>query len=102
VDEIIECEHKGQCSDRCSTAFKITSEELSFYRRFNIPLPRICYGCRHYSRLHKRNPMKLWHRKCMKEGCDNEFETSYSPKRPRQYTANVVISKKYTKLASSD
>ncbi len=82
LKEIIECEHKGECSDRCSTAFKIIPEELSFYRRFNIPLPRICYGCRHYSRLHKRNPMKLWHRTCMHEGCTNEFETSYAPERP--------------------
>jgi len=82
IDQIIQCEHKGECNDRCSTAFKIIKEELLFYRRFNIPLPRICYGCRHYGRLHKRNPMKLWHRTCMKEGCSNEFETSYAPDRP--------------------
>lgn len=82
LNEIIECEHKGECNDRCSTAFKITPEELSFYKRFNIPLPHICYGCRHYLRLRKRNPMKLWHRRCMKEGCTNEFETSYAPERP--------------------
>jgi hypothetical protein len=80
--EIIECAHKGTCKDRCSTAFRITKEELLFYRRFNIPLPRICYGCRHCGRLNKRNPMKLWHRSCMKEGCSNEFETSYAPDRP--------------------
>ncbi len=90
LDEIIECEHKGECKDRCSTAFKITKEELAFYRRFNIPLPRICYGCRHYARLKKRNPMKLWHRQCMcqqdkhnhKGRCPIEFETSYAPERP--------------------
>ena len=82
INEVIECEHQGKCKDRCSTAFKITQEELIFYRRFSIPLPRICYGCRHYGRLRKRNPMKLWHRSCMKEGCTNEFETSYAPERP--------------------
>jgi hypothetical protein len=82
LNEIIECEHKGICKDRCSTAFRIIKDELLFYRRFNIPLPRLCYGCRHNSRLSKRNPMKLWHRKCMNEGCLNEFETSYSPERP--------------------
>ena len=82
LNQIIQCEHNGLCKDRCSTAFRVTKEELLFYRRFNIPLPRICYGCRHYNRLHKNNPMKLWHRKCMKEGCNNEFETSFSPDRP--------------------
>ncbi|KKP59766.1 MAG: hypothetical protein UR55_C0020G0001, partial [Candidatus Nomurabacteria bacterium GW2011_GWF1_34_20] len=38
-------------------------------------------NCRHYERLSQRNPMKLWHRSCMKEGCTNEFETSYAPER---------------------
>jgi hypothetical protein len=90
LTDIIECEHKGICNDRCSTAFKIVPEELMFYRRFNIPIPRLCPGCRHYSRLRARNPMKLWHRSCMcdKEGhshagkCEVEFETSYAPERP--------------------
>lgn len=82
LDEIIECEHKGLCTDRCTTAFKIIEDELVFYKRFNIPLPRLCYGCRHSTRFKMRNPMKLWHRVCMKEGCNNEFETSYAPERP--------------------
>ncbi|MFA7000214.1 MAG: hypothetical protein WC241_03815 [Candidatus Paceibacterota bacterium] len=77
--EIIQCEHNGNCNDECSTAFKITEEELRFYRKMNIPLPRLCSNCRHYERLQNRNPLKLWHRKCMKEGCENEFETTYSP-----------------------
>lgn len=90
LNEIIECAHKGECSDRCSTAFKIVPNELTFYKRFGIPLPRLCYGCRHYGRLKMKNPMKLWHRTCMcdkaghaHEGnCQNEFETSYAPERP--------------------
>ncbi len=79
--EIIQCIHAGNCNHECSTAFKITVEELRFYRKMNIPLPRLCSSCRHYERLEKRNPLKLWHRTCMKEGCNNEFETSYSPDR---------------------
>ena len=47
-----------------------------------IPIPRRCFYCRHEARLKRRNPFKLWHRKCMKLGCENEFETSYSPDRP--------------------
>ena len=82
TDKIIECAHKGDCNHQCTEAFKIIPEELQFYRRMNLPLPRLCPNCRHYERLSQRNPLKLWHRSCMKEGCTNEFETSYAPERP--------------------
>jgi len=81
TNEVIECAHKGVCSEQCSSAFKVTSTELEFYRRMGIPVPHLCPNCRHYQRLRQRNPLKLWHRQCMKEGCTNEFETSYSPDR---------------------
>jgi len=29
-----------------------------------------------------RNPLRLWTRQCMREGCPNTFETSYAPDRP--------------------
>ena len=70
-----------KCID-CSRNYKIILAELEFYKRMNIPLPRRCFYCRHNNRLNKKNPYKLWHRKCMAENCDNEFETSYSPDRP--------------------
>ena len=82
LSEIIGCEHAGKCNQQCTTAFRITENELIFYRKMNIPLPSLCQNCRHYERLKKRNPMKLWHRKCMKNGCENEFETAYAPDRP--------------------
>jgi hypothetical protein len=79
IKEIIGCAHNGNCNDECSTAFKITEDELRFYRKMNIPLPRLCSNCRHYERLQNRNPLKLWHRSCMNKGCTNQFETSYAP-----------------------
>jgi len=82
LGKVIECEHKGVCNHQCVEAYKITPEELDFYKRMNIPLPHLCHNCRHHERLLFRNPMKLWHRKCMHEGCENEFETSYAPDRP--------------------
>lgn len=91
VDDIIECYHGGRCNDGCSKAFKILRQELEFYRRMNIPLPRLCPTCRHMERIHQQNPLQLWHRSCMcdKKGhqhgdstCANEFETPYSPERP--------------------
>jgi hypothetical protein len=101
LSQVIECAHQGTCDQQCATAFKIIPEELSFYRRMNLPLPRLCSNCRHYQRLAQRNPLKLWKRKCQCAGmqsenwsftntvkhfhsenrCPNEFETSYAPDR---------------------
>jgi len=88
--KVIGCLHKGECSEQCTEAFKILPEELKFYQRMNLPLPRLCPNCRHYQRLKKRNPLKLWHRSCMcdkenhahKGNCEVQFETSYAPDRP--------------------
>ncbi len=89
--EVIRCLHDGKCNDRCTGAYKILEDELNLYRRLGVPLPRLCFGCRHDSRLKMRNPMKLWHRSCMCDKtnhfhggakCEVEFETSYAPNRP--------------------
>lgn len=90
LEKVIECAHIGQCNDRCTTAFKILPNELTFYKRFDIPLPRLCSWCRHYRRFRKRKPLKLWPRTCMctigshghERKCINEFETAYAPERP--------------------
>jgi len=81
LDQMIACKHKGTCLEQCTEAFKITPNELAFYRKMSLPLPRLCPNCRHYARLKLRNPMKLWHRQCMNASCANEFETTYSPER---------------------
>ena len=75
LKEIIKC-------DSCKNAYRIIEAELRFYQRFSIPLPRLCFNCRHTERRRKANPLKLWHRHCMKPGCPNEFETSYALDRP--------------------
>jgi len=64
----------------CTKAFKITADELAFYRRMNIPLPRECLNTRHSKRFQKRNPLRLWSRQCAK--CGKQIETSYAPERP--------------------
>jgi hypothetical protein len=104
VDGVISCAHEGRCNDQCTQAFRIVKDELEFYRRMNLPLPRLCPSCRHYERVKKRNPLKLWHRQCMCDKknhshqgkCPVEFETSYSPERKETvyceqcYNAEVV------------
>ncbi len=84
VGKAIGCAHQGDCNEQCTEAFKIIPDELAFYRRMNLTLPRLCPNCRHYERQKQRNPMRLWHRKCMNVGCPNEFETSYAPDRPEK------------------
>jgi hypothetical protein len=74
LNEVIECEKSHR-------AYKITQFELQFYRRMNIPIPHLHPDERYKERLSLRNPMILYHRKCMKDGCANEFETSYAPNR---------------------
>ena len=101
LKDIIGCEHKGDCNEKCTVAFRIIPQELQFYKRMNLPIPRLCPNCRHYERLKHRNPLRLWHRKCTCAGeksengvyantikhfhglehCPNEFETSYAPER---------------------
>lgn len=104
--EIILCRHwdedkKSAQEHSCTKAFRITEQDLEFYKRFNIPLPQSCSYSRHFERTAYRNPMRFWHRKCQCAGeksengvytntlphdhgtepCPNEFETSYSPER---------------------
>jgi hypothetical protein len=75
VNEIIACED-------CSRAYRIVPIELQFYKRIVLPLPHKCHNCRFLNRYEFINKPKLYHRKCMHEGCANEFETSYAPERP--------------------
>lgn len=82
----------------CKKNYLVTPNEFGFYRRLEIPIPRLCPDCRHTRRFQARGPNRLWHRRCMcdyaiynntvkhmhhPEGrCPNEFETSYPPDRP--------------------
>ena len=74
VKEVLKCE-------RCIKNYNIVPFELSVYRKENIPIPHLCPDCRYKRRFDLRSPRKLWHRKCMKKDCQNEFETPYAPDR---------------------
>ena len=73
----------------CSKNYNITKNELNFYRKEKIPLPRKCPNCRYKRRFDLRPLRKLWHRACtcdkkehanhLNAICPNEFETSYPP-----------------------
>lgn len=82
LNQAIACADEKACLHQCTGVYRIIPKEVEFLRKMNIPLPTKCPNCRHFDRLKLRNPFKLWHRKCMKQGCGNEFETSYAPDRP--------------------
>ena len=83
----------------CRRAYRIIPSELKFYKRFSLPLPRLCHNCRYRERLAFRNPMKWQRRSCMCAGeasasgayrnlaphlhaaaaCENTFDTTYPP-----------------------
>lgn len=63
----------------CTRNYRIISQELDFYKKLSLPLPRRCPDCRNRDRLSLRNPQKLWQRKCDK--CGNAIPTTYAPDR---------------------
>lgn len=83
VKETLSCE-------KCYRNYRILPQELTFYRSQSIPIPRLCYNCRHIARLQQKNPRALWQRQCMctqlehghKGQCSVEFATTYSDKNP--------------------
>lgn len=84
----------------CRKNYRVIPDELAFYKRLEIPLPRLCPDCRHARRMAARGPNRLWQRQCSCAGtkagdyantrehfhggdqCPNEFETAYAPERP--------------------
>ncbi len=84
LKEVIGCATKKEderVQNNCTEAFKVTAQELEFYQKHQIPLPRYCPNCRHSKRVKQKNPFYLYRRTCMKEGCNNEFQTTYAPER---------------------
>jgi len=59
--------------------FRIISQELEFYRKHNLPVPKRHPDQRHLDRMALRNPRKLFDRKCDK--CRVDMKTTYSPDR---------------------
>ena len=68
LKETISCPHAGECKHGCSGVFRLIPQELEFYKKFHLPLPRMCHNCRHYERIAKRNPLHLWKRTCTCSG----------------------------------
>lgn len=102
LSAVIGCANSELNISYCPGAFRVTPQELMFYRRLKLLLPKFCPNCRYFRRLEQRAPLRLCHRRCQCSGmgsdngvyqnavshghgqshCPNEFETSYAPERP--------------------
>ncbi|MFA5076345.1 MAG: hypothetical protein WC480_02930 [Patescibacteria group bacterium] len=60
---------------QCGRNYKIISSELDFYRKFNLPIPRQCFYCRHTEKINLRNPLSLHKVDCAQ--CGREVDTSF-------------------------
>lgn len=67
-------------SDASGKPFKITSEEIKRYRRFNVPLPRTTYDKRMETRFARLGGIRLYDRTCMKTG--KPIKTTIPPDSP--------------------
>jgi CxxC-x17-CxxC domain-containing protein len=70
---------------------RIIKQELEFYRKHNLPVPKKHPDVRHSERMKLRNPRKLFDRKCSK--CGKDIKTTYAPDRPE----NVYCEECYEK-----
>ncbi len=95
LKEIIECQN-------CKKPYRILENELLFYKKEKLPIPRMCNECRHERRISDRLKLFLHKRSCTCSGekdntgvykntvehfhgdksCVEEFKTGYAPDRP--------------------
>ncbi|MFH0769800.1 MAG: hypothetical protein V1926_00300 [Candidatus Peregrinibacteria bacterium] len=67
-------------SARTGRPFRITKQELQFYRTYALPPPHLHPEERHEERLKRRPPRRLWRRLCSR--CSKEVESTFQPSRP--------------------
>ncbi|MFH0818613.1 MAG: zinc-ribbon domain containing protein [Patescibacteria group bacterium] len=71
----------------CQKNYKIIPQELAFYKKQGLPIPKNCHHCRRYARMQLCTPRAIWKRECMctqpdhnhSGKCIKSFETAYSP-----------------------
>lgn len=85
IGEVYECAESGK-------GFKFIPNELSFYEKMRVPVPKECPDVRYSKRMKLRGGGKLWERKCF--GCGKIVQTSFSPERLEK----VCCGECYTRL----
>ncbi|MFA6520796.1 MAG: hypothetical protein WCT53_00190 [Candidatus Gracilibacteria bacterium] len=72
VNAVLVCKH-------CEKNFKVVPQELKFYRELKLPIPEVCWVCRHHERMAQKNPRVVYQRNCSK--CQEKIITTYSPEK---------------------
>ncbi len=95
LEEVMECEE-------CKNPYRILENEFLFYKKENLPIPRMCHDCRFERRIEDRLKIQLYERSCMCAGindetgkykntvkhshgdepCGEKFKTGYPPDHP--------------------
>lgn len=70
TNAVLACEY-------CTKNYKIIPQELAFYKKCNLPLPRWCSTCRHQSRMTLRNSPVLHERTCI--SCNKKIDSTFAP-----------------------
>ena len=73
--KILTCEVSGK-------SYKITPQELEFYKKMQLHLPKKCFEQRFTERLARKDPRHLWQRTC--SSCSQPIESVYAPERPEK------------------
>jgi hypothetical protein len=92
TSEILECANSKKENKNCTTAFRIITDEASFYQRFNLPLPDKCPNCRHEARMKLRTLPRFRTAVCAFEGCGKEILTAYDKSTPNLYCKEHYLS----------
>ena len=88
------------CVD-CGRNYKVIAQELAFYKKIGVPVPRQCTECRHHARNKRAGERVLHHRQCMCSlaghdhvgQCVHKFETTYAPERPEKVYCETCYQK---------
>lgn len=75
------CQEILACKN-CGRNYKIIVQELQSLKNLRMPLPSLCFYCRHSDRMQMRNPRALHQRTC--DQCAAPIMTTYSPDRPEK------------------
>lgn len=75
LENVVICEVSGK-------AFRLTKQELEFYKKLELPLPTKHPEVRMKERDLQRTPRTIWQRNC--DSCGMAMQTTYSPDRPEK------------------
>ena len=69
------------CED-CGRNYRVLNQDLVFYRKYQVPVPRHCVFCRHNQRMSLRMRYELNERTC--EKCGKAIQTPYRESDPEK------------------